>query len=190
MAQLLPFRDYDEHDVINLFAYDYSGSSVTKGALVKVKTSTGWQANDELDHSNSMISFTLNNVVSDRYAVTARVDLAGSGNVPLGMLLYDVAETDENGEKLIYNPRKAAEMQTTVSGQAVPVLTKGLVLVQDIDGAASVAAGGYAYCGSGTAANGGISATAGGTKKKIGRWLGATGTKGEALLHFDANMDA
>ena len=47
MATLLPFRDYDEHDVINLFAFDYAGTAVTRGALVKVKTSTGWQAHDK-----------------------------------------------------------------------------------------------------------------------------------------------
>jgi len=186
MAKLLPFRDYDEHDVLNLFAFDYAGTDVTRGALVKIKSSAGWNAAQELDQSNSMVGFTLNNVVSDRYAVSARVQLAGSGDNPLGMLLYDVAETDENGEKLIYNPRKAAEMQTTVSGQAVPILTKGIVLVSGIDG--TVAEGGLAYCGTGSA-DGGITATAGGTKKKIGRFLGTTGANGEALLHLDVNID-
>ena len=184
MAKLLPFRDYDEHDVINLFAFDYAGTSVVKGALVKIKSSAGWNASQELDHTNSMVGFTLNNVVSDRYAVNARVQLAGSGDNPLGMLLYDVAETDENGEKLIYNPRKAAEMQTTVSGQAVPILTKGLVLVKGIDG--TPAENAVAYCGTGTA-DGGITTTAGGTKKAIGRFLGTTGANGEALLHLDVN---
>ena len=187
MAKLLPFRDYDEHDVINLFAFDYAGTDVTKGALVKIKSSAGWNAAQELDQSNSMVGFTLNNVVSDRYAVSARVSLAGSGDNPLGMLLYDVAETDENGEKLIYNPRKAAEMQTTVSGQAVPILTKGLVLVKDVHG--TPAEGGLAYCGTGNANDGLISATAGGTKKKIGRFLGTTGANGEVLLHLDVNID-
>ena len=185
MAKLLPFRDYDEHDVINLFAFDYAGTDVTKGALVKIKSSAGWNVSQELDQSNSMIGFTLDNVVSDRYAVSARVNLAGSGDNPLGMLLYDVAETDENGEKLIYNPRKAAEMQTTVSGQAVPILTKGLVLVSGVDG--TVTEGGLAYCGTGSA-DGSITATSGGSKKKIGRFLGTTGANGEVLLHLDVNL--
>ena len=186
MATLRPFRDYSEHDVINLFAFDYAGTSISAGNLVKIKTSTGWVHSQDLDQTNTMKNFTLNNVVSDRYAVSARVQLAGSGDNPLGMLLYDVAETDENGEKLIYNPRKAAEMQTTVSGQAVPILTKGVVLVSGIDG--TVTEGGLAYCGTGTA-DGGITATAGGTKKKIGRFLGTTGANGEALLHLDVNID-
>ena len=49
-------------------------------------------------------------------------------DVPLGMLLYDVREDDENGEKLIFNPRKAAENDYVISGQAVPILTRGIVL--------------------------------------------------------------
>ena len=185
MATLLPFRDYDEHDVINLFAFDYAGTSVTKGAMVKIKSSAGWSVADELDQSVSAFGFSLNNVVSDRYAVSARVQLAGSGDTPLGMLMYDVAETDENGEKLVYNPRKAAEMQTTVSGQAVPILTKGIVLVKGVDG--TVAEGGLAYCGTGSA-DGNITATSGGTKVKIGRFLGTTGANGECLLHLDVNV--
>ena len=44
------------------------------------------------------------------------------------MLLYDVREDDENGEKLIFNPRKAAENDYVISGQAVPILTRGIVL--------------------------------------------------------------
>ena len=185
MATLLPFRDYDEHDVINLFAFDYAGTSVTKGAMVSIKSSAGWSVADELDQSVSAFGFSLNNVVSDRYAVNARVELAGSGDTPLGMLMYDVAETDENGEKLVYNPRKAAEMQTTVSGQAVPILTKGLVLVKGVDG--TVTEGGLAYCGTGTN-DGAITATSGGSKVKIGRFLGTTGANGECLLHLDVNI--
>ena len=46
----------------------------------------------------------------------------------MGVLLHDVKETDENGEKLVFNPRKAAEMEVALSGQAVPVLTRGIVL--------------------------------------------------------------
>jgi hypothetical protein len=40
--------------------------------------------------------------------------------------LRQTLETDENGEKLIYNPIKRDELQAVLSGQAVPVATKGL----------------------------------------------------------------
>ena len=52
-----------------------------------------------------------------------------------------MAERDENGEKLLYHPRKAAEMQAVISGQTMPVLTKGVVLYK---GQLTAAAGGQA----------------------------------------------
>ena len=80
----------------------------------------------------------------------------------IGMLLYDVKETDENGEKLIFNPRKAAELQVALSGQAVPVVSKGIFLYKGIDGTPT--AGGNAYIG----ANGILSATAGSATARVG----------------------
>ena len=127
MAKLLPFRQIDENDVVNLFAFD--GDSATRGLLVKLDSSNTWLPENEFE-LNNVSSNTYANTVTDRYSVKARVTTAGSGDKPLGMLMYDVAETDENGEKLIWHPRKAHEMQVSLSGQAVPVLTKGIVLVE------------------------------------------------------------
>ena len=186
MATLRPFRDYSEHDVINLFAFDYSGTDIDAGNLVKIKSTAGFSAHDDLNQDSTMLWDGLNNVISDRYAVNARVDLAGSGETPLGMMLYGCKEVDENGEKLVYNPRKAAEMQVTVSGQAVPVVTRGLFLVNNVDGTPT--AGGIAYCGGDATGDGKISATSGGSKVTIGRFLGpdtnADGT-GDVLLKLE-----
>ena len=123
---LRPFRDYDEHDVINLFAL--SGdvtSAVTKGQMVRLRA--GWLNSDELQRLGA-VGDSYPNTVSERYGVNAKVNVAGSGDTLLGMMLYDVRETDENGEKLIFNPRKAAENEWVLSGQAVPILTRGIVL--------------------------------------------------------------
>jgi hypothetical protein len=125
MATLRPFRDYNEHDVINLFRF--SGTiPANKGTLVKV-IGNGWLTTDELERLGS-VGATYNNVQSERYGVAAAVGVAGAGETPVGMLLYDVKETDENGEKLIFHPRKQAEMEVALSGQAVPVVTKGTFL--------------------------------------------------------------
>ena len=43
------------------------------------------------------------------------------------MTLYQTAKNDENGEKLLYNPQKQEEKQAMLPGQAVPILTKGIV---------------------------------------------------------------
>ena len=200
--RLKPFRQHAETDVVNLFSLQdddgdvvasyadlkADGAKINKGVLVSVK-GHGWKNSDDPGGKTGIGNpgASSNNTVSFRYGTTATVEPFKSGEQPLGVTLYDVAEVDENGEKLIYNPRKAAEMQTTVSGQAVPILTKGLVLVKDVHGTATE--GGLAYCGTGNANDGLISATAGGTKKKIGRFLGTTGANGEVLLHLDVNVD-
>ena len=100
MANLKAFRQYDEHDVVNLFSL--TGNSITvpfnKGTLVAV-TGDGWKndASSDLDMlGNPGQSFT--NMVSQRYGVPACVTVAATGDNILGVTLYDVKETDENGE--------------------------------------------------------------------------------------------
>jgi hypothetical protein len=140
-ADLKPFRSYDEHDVVNLFALDYptinlnvDNVKIKKGKLVTV--SNGWKNTDEALDSHGLggASATTSpgksfaNTVSLRYGTTAKVEPTDSTEVPLGITLWDMAERDENGEKLLYHPRKAAEMQAVISGQTMPILTKGVVL--------------------------------------------------------------
>ena len=132
MPTLRPLRDYDEHDVINLFSW--SGAvPAYKGTMVKM-TISGYvnDAADPIEMAGGAGN-AYQNTVSQRYRNSAQVTTCGTGSegtrdVPLGMLLYDVRETDENGEKLLYNPRKAAENDYVISGQAAPVLTRGIVL--------------------------------------------------------------
>ncbi len=134
MPTLRPFRDYDEHDVINLFTLDGATLPANKGTVVQVPTGgVGWKNSDSSDTLQGIgmlggAGADYANTVSQRYGVTAKVQVCGSGQRPLGMTLLDMRETDENGEKLLYNPRKAAEMGVVISGQAVPVLTRGIVL--------------------------------------------------------------
>jgi len=132
---LRPFSDYSEHDVINLFSYsgnqDAAGVVATKGTVVKVVGSGfmpvavdgGTLPVDSV--AGAWASYQ--NTVSQRWAVTSKVSAASSGENAIGITLYDVRELDENGEKLVFNPRKAAEMNVVTSGQAVPVLTRGVV---------------------------------------------------------------
>lgn len=128
MPNLKPFRSYSPHDEINLFSVK-DQSSVNKGTFVKI--AAGWvNSNEAYGDTQDEIgsSSYIGRAVSNRYVVQSKVDIAGSGDAALGMLLWDVRETDENGEKLIFNPRKAEEMQVALSGQAVPIATKGIFL--------------------------------------------------------------
>lgn len=128
-CNLRPFRDYDEHDVINLFTLDADiTNGVTKGHMVALPASgSGWKNTDELQRLGAVGS-SYTNTVSERYGVAAKVAVADANDSVLGMMIYDVKETDENGEKYVFNPRKAAENDVVISGQAVPVLTRGIVL--------------------------------------------------------------
>ena len=187
--KLRPFRDYDEHDVLNLFSYDTTGwsagsISITKGTLVKI--ATGWKNYDSGAELGGGLEFiggagTLQpaNVVSQRYGVPAKVVYSNTGETPIGLMLYDVKDADENGELLKYKPRKAAEMQAVIPGQAVPVVTRGIFLVQGVLGTPT--AGGTAYAGG----TGQITASTGNypiSNVAIGKFLGAADVNGETLV--------
>ena len=190
--KLRPFRDYDEHDVLNLFSYDTTGLSagsisITKGTLVKI--ATGWKNYDSGAELGGGLEFiggagTLqpNNVVSQRYGVPAKVVYSNTGETPIGLMLYDVKDADENGELLKYKPRKAAEMQAVIPGQAVPIVTRGIFLVQGVLGTPT--AGGTAYAGG----TGQITSSTGyltTVNVAIGKFLGAADVNGETLVKLD-----
>jgi hypothetical protein len=145
---LKPFRQYDEHDVINMFTYDVD-ATVTAGVqanagLVVGLTSGGWKAGEEIHDlsvtqpnaavNNNSYGNTLSlryNLLAEVVAFTGTTDDSLTTAQPLGMLLHDVRTLDENGEDLRYNPRKADEMQVVVPGQAVPIVTRGMFLFHD-----------------------------------------------------------
>ena len=197
-ADLKPFRSYDEHDVVNLFALDdpsvnlnVDDVKIKKGVLVAVE-GDGWKNTDEaLDShglggasSTSAPGKSFANTVSLRYGTTARVQPAASGDTaaPLGLTLWDMAERDENGEKLLYHPRKAAEMQAVISGQTMPVLTKGVVLYKGQLTDVAVSAGVSVYnsvSGKGELSIDSLGAT------KVGKTLGAKDDQGYVLLKVE-----
>ena len=133
--RLLPFRQYDEQDVVNLYALesglalesttgDGSGSN---GVFVKVG-----EGNFDLDpiaygDDSYLGKSSYPFVGGDMYPVNQlEVTPAGSGELPLGLTLNQTAKTDENGEKLLYNSTKKEELQAVLPGQTVPVATKGI----------------------------------------------------------------
>ena len=159
---LRPYRDYNEHDVVNLFAFDgaqdANGVIATAGTVVKVAGNgfqpvadsnlgggTGFLGAIPVDLGGTLSIPGLSNVVSNRYVLTAKVQAANSGSAPLGITLMSTQELDENGEKLIFHPRKAAEKGVVISGQGVPVLTRGIIVYSgtEISNSASVGAGVY-----------------------------------------------
>lgn len=190
MPLLRPLRDYSEKDVLNL--YTFSGQTTTtqivnKGTLVKI-VGDGWRSDTEpTELLGSYGDFSVNNVQAQRYGTPAKVTFCGSGatEYPIGLTLFDVRELDENTIPLKYNPRKAAELEACISGQTVPIVTKGVFLYSGLTG--SLTAGAPIYAG----ASGTITAfppiASGATatvSNKIGVVLGVTGADGSALIRL------
>ena len=119
--RLRPFRDYSEHDVLNLFAFGdvdvilNASTVVYAGSCVKVKT--GWSNSNEPSNMIGDVGASYNNTVSQRWGVTADVQYTdgGADEAALGITLYDVREYDENGEALKFNPRKQDELQCSLN---------------------------------------------------------------------------
>jgi hypothetical protein len=141
--RLLPFRQYNEHDVVNMFALEDSVLSATQSiteyhsgdAGVFVKISNGNLDADPVTYgSNAYLGKVDYQFVGDPSrtypSVSLKITPAASGDIrPLGLTLWETAKYDENGEKLIYYPQKAHENQVLLPGQSVPVATKGIFTV-------------------------------------------------------------
>jgi hypothetical protein len=186
-CNLRPFRDYDEHDVINLFTLNESAAAdVTKGHMVMLDVAAGWlnasgsSANSYTEMIGS-VGASFDNTVSQRYGVPYKVGVALSGSTCLGMTLYDVKETDENGELLKFNPRKAAEMEVALSGEAVPILTRGIVLYSGSQLVTDAPAPGAALYSD----NAGCLTTTNGGGNTIGRTLGTKDANGHVLVRIN-----
>lgn len=175
MPKIRPLRSFSEHDVLNFYAW--SGSiPAEKGTFVKI-VGDGWKNDNEPIEMLGAPGASYVNTVSQRYGVIPKVASCGTGENVLGMLLYDVKEYDENGEKLLYSPRKMHELQAVLSGQAVPVLTRGMVLYSGVAGTPT--AGAVAYVSGGAITTSSQNAIEG---SKIGRFLGAKDANGWVLV--------
>ena len=147
--RILPYRDYSEHEVVNLFALDTAGLTLAdckeagsgdwdSGIVVKVNagelpgdvpskmdSASGDKLRDYLGASFSNAHIGYNAYPSNGMTVTP----AAAGEVALGITLRETLAFDENGEKMLYYKQKLDEAQGVLPGQTVPVLTRGLVLL-------------------------------------------------------------
>jgi hypothetical protein len=150
--RILPYRDYSEHDVLNLFSLDtgaytiadaksdaVAGGAFDSGVVVKVKTGElpgdmpgglSEHASEEDLRNYLGASPTSAHIGYNAYPYNGMtVEPAGAGEVAVGITLRETLAYDENGEKLLYYKQKLDEAQAVLPGQTVPVLTRGLVLL-------------------------------------------------------------
>lgn len=173
---LKPLRNVNEHDVIPFFALDSVSGDM--GQLVKVKT--GWVNGVDLDYVNL---FQNTDALSQRPVVHAKVTFGASGDdatTLLGILLWNVREFNYLGVPMIYDRTRQAEAMAVASGEGVPILTKGLVLVSGYTGTAGAGSG--AVCDDG--GNGVWKVTSSQTGS-IGKFLGGADADGFALFKLN-----
>lgn len=140
---LKPYRNVNEHDIIDLYAH--VDASANKGSLVSITSANGntnvWNGvasgSNPAPHLDvfGQLTNTPDRAYSARYEVTWKVKNAASGEVPLGILYYDVREVNAYGEKLIFRPRyERDEKEYVISGEAVPIVTRGLFKINGFHG--------------------------------------------------------
>ena len=134
--RILPFRQYSDHDVVNLFsviASDVNTATTDSGAgdaglFVKVADGN-FDADPITYQTNSYLgdtSYPFLGTTEMYPEVNLKITGAADEDHCSGMTLFQTAKNDENGEKLLYNPQKQEELQAMLPGQAVPIATKGI----------------------------------------------------------------
>lgn len=188
MPAIKPYRSYEEATVINgIFKYDGAVPAIA-GTFVKPGLTTYSGASNL--STLSSVGQAYSNTLSPRWLVTPTVQPCNaSGDRAIGMLLYDVRETDENGEKLVFNPRKADENNWTISGQASVIATQGIFLYSGVDGGAAVTpaitpgAPAFLYSDGGLATSGNLGNLANNTR--VGQFLSNKDAQGWVLFKLD-----
>ena len=150
--RILPYRDYSEHDVVNLFSLDTSSETNgfvgwtealsekhDSGVVVKVSAGTlpgdlpgGLSKHDSGEELRKYLgaSPTSAHIGYNAYPYNGMtVAPAEAGDAAIGITLRETLAYDENGEKMLYYKQKLDEAQGVLPGQTVPVLTRGIVLL-------------------------------------------------------------
>lgn len=193
--RILPFRQYNETDVINMFALDsaYVNDATTTSSFgdagVFVTVANGNFNLDPITYAtDSYLGKTDYPFVgANQYpSVSIKVKPAVSGDALLGITLNQTAKTDENGEKLLYYPQKAAELQAVLPGQSVPVATRGVFTVSASAFNGSLSVGGGIKLSSGV--SGKITGCAISDASRVGLVLGTgSRTSGTSTDQFAGN---
>lgn len=178
MMTLKPFRDYSEHEVLNLFALNEASGN--KGQFVSLVSF------DPDNHSNfgPKLPGTPDYAWSADYIVNARVKLASSGARAIGMMLYDTRVNLPylNQPANLADPIRLAEQQVVPSGRAVPILTRGMVEIGGFSGVPGPGSGAYVS----NTDPGGLTVAAAGSAGQVGTWLSSSGVDGHAILKVHA----
>lgn len=130
-GNLLPFRQFDPAEVLNVFALDGTGLN---GQLVAIETGFQDPANSAGAYTTQAVAASFTNVTSYRYNNARRVRPTQAGDTTfntIGITLHTTALYDENGNLLANMPYdQTLERGFVQTGFTVPILTKGLITLK------------------------------------------------------------
>lgn len=188
--RILPFRQYDENDVINMFALgdayvneSTTGSSFGDAGVFVAVDAADFNADPVTYGTDSYLGKTDYPFVgANQYpSVSLKVKPAVSGTALLGLTLRQTAKFDENGEKLLYYPQKREELQCVLPGQAVPVATRGVFTVTAGAYTGALTVGGGIKLATGVAASGKVGACPVNDPARVGVVIG-TGSRSSGTI--------
>lgn len=184
---LKPMRLINPHEIINGL-YTANVGTLQKGTFVSIVSATG--NNNVVTGASSPATPHVGVVgnwgeapsyaISKRWAVRDTVRAALSGDVPLGVTLNDVAESDQFGINYAYSPEyRRQEQQVVLSGESVPILTRGIIMVNGYQGTP--------VPGSGATLNSGLLVVAPYAKSVgcVGKWLKGADPDGYAMFKVE-----
>lgn len=195
-TNLLPNRDFDQHEVLPFFALNQTGLG---GQLVTFLTGAQDPVSSEGYSTSQQVGASYTNIWSPLFGVNRRVRPSTVGDTKwevAGITLATTAIRDENGNILLNMPYQHTEARGFVqTGQAVPILKRGqlTIALSQFNGTKPVA--GYPIIASGT--NGGFACVAPsyatGTSIAplvVGRCISDTGTyNGQGVLGGFAQIE-
>lgn len=178
--KLKPFRQYDEIEVVNLFALE--ATSGNKGDFVSMVSF------DPDNHNGYGVPLAgiPQGAWSADYITYARVRLAPSGTTAgiLGMLLYDVRTNLPlyNMTASLAEPYRLAEQQVVPSGRTVPIAKRGIFEIGGFEGVPGPGSGAYIS----NTTPGGLRIAAAGSAGQVGTFLSKSGVDGHAIIQVHA----
>jgi hypothetical protein len=124
--KLLPFRSYSENDVVNEYSLDQLGEygmfvKVSRGDLDDIQGEVADNFGASFDRSRSP-QWGAKNKITPTTSGDTKYDV-------LGVTLWSTLANDENGQLLKFDKQKREELYAVISGDAVPVATKGRFLL-------------------------------------------------------------
>lgn len=147
-SNLLPYRQYADAEVIQLYSADFTGQA---GTLVALQTANQEPSQSAGAYTTSAPLTAFTNVGNYAYNNPRKVRPSALDDTKfqlLGMTLYTVATQDENGLNLRGLPYdKTLERGFVQTGFTVPVLARGIVTLKASQVNGTVAAGSIAIAG-------------------------------------------